>query len=134
MYPDSRGRLMPKPRQTKVLMFLCGDRINNTSGKGRQMAENRSHKTAARRIAKKYATEYNEGEGVDIKSERATIEVETPETVGDAPGQLRGHRGPAFIAGSNKEAVDKALELTKGTTIGVMDSRGNVIRRSTRKK
>ena len=98
------------------------------------MVENRSHKTAANRIAKKYGTEYNDGKGVDIKSKRATIEVETPGTVGEAPEQLRGHRGPVYIAGSNKEAVDKALEVTNGTTIGVMDNQGNIINRSTRKK
>jgi hypothetical protein len=98
------------------------------------MVESRSHKTAANRIAKKYGTEYDDGEGVDIKSKGATIEVETPETVAAAPGQLRGYRGPVFIAGTNKEAVDSALEVTKRTTIGVMDSRGNIIKRSTRKK
>ena len=86
------------------------------------MAESRSHKTTANRIAKKMKTEYNDGKGVDIKSTNATIEVETPETVADAPGQLRGHRGPAYIAGTNKEAVKKAIETTKGTTIGVMNS------------
>ena len=98
------------------------------------MAESRSHKMAANKIAKKYDTEYNDGKGVDIKSKRATIEVENPETVGEAPGQLRGHRGPAYVAGTNKKATDKALEVTNGTTIGVMDNQGNIIKRSTRKK
>lgn len=98
------------------------------------MAESRSHKMAANKIAKKYDTEYNDAKGVDIKSKRATIEVENPETVGEAPGQLRGHRGPVYIAGTNKKATDKALEVTNGTTIGVMDNQGNIIKRSTRKK
>lgn len=69
------------------------------------MSESRSHKITARRIANKLNTEYNSSEGVDIKSKKATVEVETPETVSDAPRQLRGHRGPAYIAGTNKEAV-----------------------------
>jgi len=98
------------------------------------MAESRSHKTTANRIAKKMNTEYNDGKGVDIKSTQATIEVETPETVGDALGQLQGHRGPAYIAGTNKEAVNKAMETTKETTVGVMDSRGNIVKPSTRKR
>ncbi|HVP76380.1 MAG TPA: hypothetical protein VMV04_00650 [Thermodesulfobacteriota bacterium] len=98
------------------------------------MAESQSHKTTANRIAEKLGTEYNAGEGVDIKSPRATVEVETPETVADAPRQLRGHRGRVYIAGTNKEAVEKALEVTKGTTIGAMDNRGNIVKRSTRKK
>lgn len=98
------------------------------------MAEGKSHKTTANRIAKKMKVDYNNGKGVDIKSPRATIEVETPDTVKDAPGQLRGHRGPAYIAGTNQQAVEKALEVTKGTTIGVMDNQGGVVKRSTRKK
>ena len=99
-----------------------------------KMTESRSHKTTANRIAKKMNTEYNDGKGVDIKSTNATIEVETPETVADALGQLRGHRGPAYIAGTNKEAVNKAMETTKGTTVGVMDSQGNIVKPSTRKR
>ena len=92
------------------------------------MTESRSHKTTANRIAKKMNTEYNDGKGVDIKSTNTTIEVEIPETVGDALGQLRGHRGPVYIAGTNKEAVNKVLETAKGITVGVMDSQGNIVR------
>jgi hypothetical protein len=98
------------------------------------MSEGKSHKTAANRIAKKLGAEYNNGEGVDIKSKRATVEVETPESVGDALGQLQGHRGPAYIAGTNKEAVAKAIEKTQGTTVGVMDNQGNIVKPSSRKK
>jgi len=98
------------------------------------MAESRSHKITANRIAKKMNTEYNDGKGVDIKSTNTTIEVETQETVADALGQLRGHRGPAYIAGTNKEAVNKAMETTEGTTVGVMDSQGNIVKPSTRKR
>jgi hypothetical protein len=86
------------------------------------MAESRTHKTTANRIAKKMNAEYNDDKGVDIKSTNATIEVETQETVADTLGQLRSHRGPVYIAGTNKQAVNKAMETTKGTTVGVMDS------------
>lgn len=98
------------------------------------MAEERSHKTTANRIARKYDAQYNNGEGVDISSSRATIEVETANTVGEAPSQLRGYRGPVYVAGTNKDAVEKALAVTKGTTIGVMDNQGNVVKPSTRKR
>ena len=41
--------------------------------------------------------------------------------------RLRGHRGPTYIAGTNKEAVKKALDATKGTTIGNhRTSQGNI--------
>ena len=98
------------------------------------MSESRSHKATANRIAKTYKTDYNDGKGVDIKSPRATIEIETPDTVKDAPGQLRGHTGPVYIAGTNAEAVQKAIEVTKGTTIGVMDNQATVVQQSKRKK
>ncbi len=98
------------------------------------MSESKSHKTAANRIAKKYNVDYNNSEGVDIKSNRATVEVETPDTVADGLGQLQGHRGPVYIAGTNQEAVDKAVEATEGTTIGVMDNQGNIVKSSSRKK
>jgi hypothetical protein len=97
------------------------------------MSESRSHQVAANRIAEKYGTSYNDGKGVDIKSPRVTVEVETAETVAEAPAQLRGHRGPAYVAGANKEAVAAALDVTKAMTIGVMDNQGNIVKRSTRK-
>ena len=96
------------------------------------MAESRSHKITARRIAKRHGLRYNAAKGADIKAPGITIEVETPETVRDAPRQLQGHRGPAYIAGTNKEAVEKALKVAKGTTIGVMDNQGNIKKPSTR--
>lgn len=98
------------------------------------MFENRSHEETANRIAQKLLTEYNDRKGVDIKATRATVEVETPDTVAEAPGQLRGHRGPVYIAGTNNQAVKDALEVTAGTTIGVMDNQSNVVNRSTRKR
>ena len=98
------------------------------------MAESKSHKTTANRIANKLSVPYNSGKGVDIKSSKATVEVETLDTVAEGPGQLRGHRGPTYVAGTNQDAVDKALEVTKGTTIGVMNNKGDIVKKSTRKR
>jgi len=81
-----------------------------------------------------HGVEYNNGKGVDIKSNRATVEVETSETVSDGLGQLQGHRGPVYIAGTNQEAVNKAIEATQGTTVGVMDNQGNIVKSSSREK
>lgn len=96
------------------------------------MAESRSHKTTANRLAALYGVEYNQGQGADIKAEGVTIEVETPETVADAGRQLRGHRGPVYVAGTNKEAVEQALDRYDDSTIGVMDNKGNIVKPSTR--
>jgi hypothetical protein len=101
--------------------------------RSREVVESRSHQTTANRIAKKLKTEYNSGGGIDIRSAKLKVEVETPETVKDAIIQFRGHRGPVYIAGTNKKAVDSALKVTSGTTIGVMDNQGNVVKKSTRK-
>lgn len=98
------------------------------------MLESRAHKTTANRIANKHKTKYNEGEGVDISTPRIAVEVEPPESVSDAMRQLQGHRKPVYIAGTNQEAVKKALEITRGTTVGVMDNQGNIIKRSKRKR
>ena len=98
------------------------------------MAESLSHKRAANKIADKYKTEYNNGKGVDINTNRIAVEVETPETVNDGIRQLQGFKKKVYIAGSNKNAVDKALEVTKGTTVGVMDKDGTIIKRSSRGK
>ena len=98
------------------------------------MPESKSHTTTANRIAKKLGGEYNPAEGPDIVTPGAAVEVETVDTVRDALRQLRGFKKDVFIAGTNKDAVQKALEATKGTTVGVMDNQGNVVKPSTRKK
>ena len=96
------------------------------------MSESRSHKVTANRLASKYDTEYNPGHGPDIKTEDITIEVETSKSVADAGRQLKGHQGPVYVAGTNQEAVNKALERYKDTTIGVMDNQGTIIKDSSR--
>ncbi|HOD27578.1 MAG TPA: hypothetical protein PKH03_00070 [Syntrophales bacterium] len=96
------------------------------------MAEERSHKIAANRIAKKFGTE-TQSEGPDIKTPKITVEVETATSVQEGLGQLQGYRGPVYVAGVNQEAVKKALEATANTTVGVMDNQGNIVKKSTRK-
>lgn len=92
------------------------------------------HDKTAQHIANQKGTDYNKGRGPDIKTPRQTIEVETPNTIGDAGRQLRGHKGPVYVAVTDDKAVPKALDRYEGTTIGVMDSSGNIRKRSTRKR
>ena len=98
------------------------------------MPEGRSHKITANRIARKYRVEYTEGAGVDIQTSQVAVEVEPAESVSDAMRQLQGYRKRVYIAGTSQDAVEKALEATEGTTVGVMDSQGNIVKPSTRKK
>ncbi len=92
------------------------------------------HDDTANRIARRKGVQYNRGQGPDVITPRQVIEIETKDTVDDAFRQLRGFRGPVYIAGADDEATKKALEATKGTTVGVMNSRGEIVRRSTRKR
>ena len=98
------------------------------------MGEGKAHATTVNRIAQRYGGEPNPGKGADIKTQYGTVEVETEKTVSEAPTQLQGYRGPVYIAGTNKEAVEKAMEVTDGTTIGVMDNQGNIIKYSNRSR
>lgn len=92
------------------------------------------HDETAKFIAAQKGVSYNQGEGPDIKTPRQTIEVETADTIKDAAQQLRGYRGAVYVAGADAAATQKALEQYDGTTIGVMNSSGEILKRSTRKK
>lgn len=96
------------------------------------MVEDRSHKITTNRIANKFGTT-SQTEGPDIKTTKITVEVESPGSMKEGIRQLQGSKGPAYLAGTNQKAVQEALEATKNTTIGVMDNRGKILRRSTRK-
>lgn len=92
------------------------------------------HDQTAERLAKKEGTEYNRGQGVDVQGNRRVIEVETEATVRDGLRQLQGHQKPVYIAGADAQATQAALEATEGTTVGVMDDKGNIVKSSSRKK
>ena len=97
------------------------------------MSESRKHRETAQRIARRYDTEYNNGPGADNRTHGMTVEVETQGTVSDAKRQLRGHKGLVFVAGADAQATQRACEEMQGTTIGVMDPYGNVLKNSTRR-
>ena len=98
------------------------------------MAESKKHKQTAERLAKKFNTSYNSGKGPDIIANKKTIEVETQKTVSNAKSQLRGYKGPCYVAGVDNNTTQIALEQMKDTTIGVMNSKGSILKRSTRKQ
>ena len=92
------------------------------------------HDEVAKGIAAKVGGDYNRGKGVDIVTTKVAIEVETETTIPDAKVQLQGHRKPSYIAVTTKRAVEKAVEATRGTAIGVIDPQGKVVKRSTRRR
>jgi len=98
------------------------------------MAESKKHKEVSENIAQLKGVDYNNGKGADIITPSQVIEVETANSVSDGLMQLQGYRKPSYIAGTDEKAVKKALDLTKNTTIGVMDKQGRIRKRSTRKR
>ena len=91
-----------------------------------------AHDETAKSIAVMKGVRYNQGQGPDIITSRETIEVETVDTVGDACGQLQGYRGPVYVAGADDAATRAALAYYRDTDIGVMNSFGQILKRSTR--
>lgn len=92
------------------------------------------HDIVANRIAKKEGVEYNKGKGPDINTKERAMEVESEGTIKDGFRQLQGFKKSVYIVGSTPKVTQKALELTKGKTVGVMNEQGKVIKRSTRKR
>lgn len=92
------------------------------------------HDKVAQRLARRERTSYNKGPGPDVNTARRAVEVETRQTVGDAGRQLQGFNKPVYVAGADANATADALKTYKSTTIGVMNSKGQVLKRSTRKR
>ena len=92
------------------------------------------HDKTAQHIAANKGASYNKGPGPDIKTSRQTIEVETSNTIGDAGRQLQGHRGSVYVAVTDDKDIPKAVERYDGTTIGVMNSSGEIVKSSSRKR
>ena len=87
------------------------------------------HDKIAKGLARKFRTEYNEGEGPDIKSSKI-IEVATHKSdLYSSMDQLKGYQKPKYIA-TTPELVKKAKEITSGTKVGVMGATGRIKKRA----
>ena len=92
------------------------------------------HDDTAERIAKQQGTSYNSNKGADVVNSDRAIEVETTKSMSEAKGQLRGYRKPVYVAGADAEATKEAKRLYADSDIGVMNSKGQIVKRSTRKR
>ncbi len=92
------------------------------------------HDKTAGRLARREGVDYNQGQGADVIGSRRVIEVETAATAGDGLRQLQGYRRPVYIAGADAEATEAALKATEGTSVGVMNSQGKIVKSSTRRR
>ena len=90
----------------------------------------KAHTAVANRIATRYGTEWRREEHPDIVTEGFAIEVETTATLVEGLERLSRLSGPVYVAVTNREALHDALRLTRGTRIGVMDPKGNILKKS----
>ena len=91
------------------------------------------HDKIAERIAKKIGTEYKIHMGIDIVKDRV-IEVETKRnSLSQGLRQVIRSQKPRYLA-VNEPNIKNALEITKGTGVGVMGPTGRIIKRASREK
>ncbi len=91
------------------------------------------HDKIAEQIAKKIGTEYKAHEGIDVVKDKV-IEVETKKgSLSQGLQQVIRSQKPRYIA-VNKPNIQNALEITKGTGVGVMGPTGRIIKRASRKR
>ena len=86
----------------------------------------------AKALAEKHGARYRRGKGPDIRTDKITINVETARTLRSACGRLRGFRGPVYIACANDADIEAAKGIIAGKTVGLMNSKGRILQRSTR--
>ncbi|MCY4628093.1 MAG: hypothetical protein OXE58_11090 [Acidobacteria bacterium] len=86
----------------------------------------------AKALAEKHGGRYHRGRGPDIRTEKITINVETSRTLRTACGRLRGFRGPVYVACANDADIENAKAILAGKTVGLMNSKGRILKKSTR--
>lgn len=88
------------------------------------------HDDIARKLARKFNTDYNPSKGVDVRPPGKAIEVEIKlNTISDGVRQLQGYKDPRYLA-VPKNIAPKVIDRVKNTKIGVMDQNGNILRRA----
>jgi len=92
------------------------------------------HDQIAENLANKFGTEYKKHNGIDIVTKDRVIEVETTKSgIYQGIKQVKRSSKARYIAVDNRN-IQNALDATEGTGIGVMDSKGRIIKRAGRKK
>jgi hypothetical protein len=90
------------------------------------------HDRIAETIARKLRAPYNSTKGADVVSPERTVEVEI-DGAGLRRGmeQLQGYKQLRYLGVPNR-LVRAAVEKTKGTKIGVMNEKGQIVKRAQR--
>jgi hypothetical protein len=92
------------------------------------------HDEIAKKLAKKFKTEYKSDKGIDLVLKDKVIEVETKKnSLSQGIGQVAKSQKARYLA-VNKININNALEATKNTGIGVMNETGKIMKKASRKR
>ncbi len=90
------------------------------------------HDKVAEKIAKARGTKYEPTEGPDVNTPKYAVEVEINKNkLSEGIKQLQGFKKPVYLGVPN-DILNEALDRTEGTTVGVMNEKGKILKRSTR--
>jgi len=92
------------------------------------------HDEIAKKLAKKFNTEYKSDKGINLVAKDKVIEVETKKSsLPQGIKQVVKSPKPRYLA-VNKINIKNALGATEGTGVGVMSETGRIIKKASRKK
>lgn len=90
------------------------------------------HDQIAETIARKLRAPYNPAKGADVVSPERAVEVEIDGAgLGRGIEQLQGYQQLRYLGVPNR-LVPTAVKRTRRTKIGVMNARGNIVKRAQR--
>lgn len=92
------------------------------------MTNNKAHSAVVNRILARYHGTLSADGLLDIVTGDMLIAVETTATLAAAMAQIHLLTGNRYIAVTNQESLADALRLADGTDIGVMNSKGDIIK------
>ena len=92
------------------------------------------HDEIEQNLAKKFRTEYKSQKGIDLVLPDRVIEVEAKKSgIPQGIKQVEKSAKARYLAVNNSN-INNVLKATKDTGIGVMDDRGEIVKRASRKK
>jgi hypothetical protein len=89
---------------------------------------NKAHSAVVNRILARYQGTLAEDGAIDIIAGEMLIAVETTATLPANIAQILEISGQRYVAVTNQESLVEALRLTEGTSVGVMDARGEIVK------
>ncbi|WP_254513325.1 hypothetical protein [Anatilimnocola floriformis] len=89
---------------------------------------NKAHTAVVNRIVTRYQGTALNGGLFDVSAGEWLIAVETTATLATTFARIQALTGTHYIAVTNQESLDEALRLTDGTSVGVMNSQGDIVK------